>query len=54
MSQCHDTYDPIEQSPVLTTPSNAPLLDGAQCHDTYEDEETASPSDSAKADQRAG
>lgn len=54
MSQCHDTYDPIEQSPVLTTPSNAPLLDGAQCHDTYEDKEPASPSDGAGTEQRAG
>lgn len=53
MSQCHDTYDPIEQSPVLTAPSNATLLDGAPCHDTYDDEAPPSPSDSPKTDQEA-
>jgi hypothetical protein len=47
MSQCHDTYDPIEGPTVRPAPSTATPVDGAQCHDTYEDKEPASAPESA-------
>jgi hypothetical protein len=37
MSQCHDSYDPVEQPVVHVAPDNGGLADGAQCHDTYPD-----------------
>jgi hypothetical protein len=48
MSQCHDSYDPVEQPVTHVAPSNGGLLDGAQCHDTYQDADLPAPPDSAQ------
>jgi hypothetical protein len=48
MSQCHDSYDPVEQPAAHVAPSNGGLLDGAQCHDTYQDTDLPVPPGSAQ------